>query len=83
MTFKVTEHVMRQILDGATSPLIRDGKLIFHAIRLQQVRDEMSIEFINGSTTVARTTCEMPHFAAGQMLTVDGIEASMGLEFQV
>jgi hypothetical protein len=51
------------------------------AIRLQQVRGEMSIEFINGSTTVGRMSCEMPHFAAGQMLTVDGIEASMGLEF--
>jgi hypothetical protein len=83
MTIKATEHVKRKILDGEISPLICDGKLIFHAIRLQQVGGEMRVEFINGSTLVGHMMSAMPAFSAGETLTLTGIDGGVAVCLEV
>jgi hypothetical protein len=83
MTIKVTEHARRKILDAETPPLIRDGKLIFHAIRLQQVGGEMRVEFINGSTLVGYMMSAMPAFSAGETLTLAGIDGGVAVCLEV
>lgn len=81
-SFTAPEGVKHRILDGLTSPLIRDGHLIFTSIRLQQVHGEMCVEFINGSTTVCHMTCGAPNFAAGETLTLNGISGWLAIELE-
>lgn len=76
----ISKEVIRQILSGKGTDLIKDGKLQYDSIRLGQDDGRMKIEFLKGTTTVFTMYNYLPHFRAGETLTLSGVEGSIELD---
>ncbi len=76
----IGKEVIRQILSGKGTDLIKDGRLYYDGIRLGQDGGRMKIEFLKGDTTVCTTWSYLPHFRAGETLNLTGLEGSMELD---
>jgi hypothetical protein len=76
----ISKEVIRQILSGRFTDLIKDGRLCYDSILLGQDGGRMKIEFLKGDTTVFTMYNHLPHFRAGETLTLSGLEGSVDLE---
>lgn len=76
----LNKEVIRQILSGSGTDLVKDGRLQYDSILLGQDGGRMKIEFLKGDTTVFTMYSHLPHFRAGETLTLSGVEGSIELD---
>lgn len=73
---KTALFVNAKMLSGDHSPTFKGARLFYTSIRLRQEGAGMVVDFLHEGGLVMSMDCPAPNFAAGETLTITGINGS-------